>query len=412
MRRSRYVWIAGAVVVTAAVLFLVLRPPDRTAPVASPTASASVAVSSPTASPSASPCLGPCGPTGPASAAPGAIFNDDFGFIVVRSGNATIRKESSDEFSGPLFNAQAFAVSPDGKRIAYFKRGPGQNGEGAELRVFSAGSNSTEQTLVTLGAEQRGGGIAWSSDGAGLVYSTETGSFGIGGGTNRSSLNIYELDAAGRHGTPIDQQNNTGWLYRPVAWDRSANVAAAALTGDGGFMGFYVTVRLNADSSFNVQRAEAKPGGMVPGSVRASGDAKLVLGVDSTSGDLKWWPLADFAATKSQPGAGKRGALWRPGTHEIGFMSGDQFWLGDVDRAGALGLCCTAFSGAPTDARLLAFRADGSAVVLVGLVAPPGSPTVRQTQFTLVRLGSDPKATSGDRVTLNEIDLVGSVRFR
>jgi hypothetical protein len=60
------------------------------------------------------------------------------------------------------------------------------------------------------------------------------------------------------------------------------------------------------------------------------------------------------------------------------------------------------------------FRADGSAVVLTVQVVPGGSPPpVSQTQYTLVRLGSDPKATSGDRVTLQDTgELMASVRLR
>jgi len=149
--------------------------------------------------------------------------------------------------------------------------------------------------------------------------------------------------------------------------------------------------------------------GILMGSIRASTDAKFVLGVDFESSDITWWPLADFAANRSQPGAGKRGALWRPGTHEIGFLSGEQLWLGDVDKAGALGLCCTAFSGAPATSTLRTFRADGTAVVIE---VPPPAP-FGQASYTLVRIGSDPKSTSGDRVTFQDLDgLTASVRFR
>ena len=218
---------------------------------------------------------------------------------------------------------------------------------------------------------------------------------------------------AGRHGTTIDTQTDTGWIYRPIAWDRSANLAASGLTGNGGGLSFYVTVRINPDNTFTRQQVDTRSRttfGMLMGSIKASTDAKLVLGVDFDSGDIKWWPLADFTASKSQAGAGKRGALWRPGTHEIGFMGpSDQFWLGDVDKAGSLGLCCTAFSGAPPTSTLRTFRADGTAVVL-GVAA--GTP-FGQADYTLVRLGSDPKSTSGDRVTFQDLGGLGvSVRLR
>jgi hypothetical protein len=195
-----------------------------------------------------------------------------------------------------------------------------------------------------------------------------------------------------------------------VAWDRAANLAAAGLTGEGGGMAYYVTVRLNSDNSFTVQRVDTRHlldlNSMPMSSIHASSDAKLVLGVEGESGNLKWWPLADIAASKSQAGVGKRGALWRPGTHEIGFLSAEQFWLGDVDKAGALGLCCTAFSGAPATSVVRVFRMDGSAVVLAVV-------STSATDYTLVRLGSDPKSTSGDRVTFQDAGrLLTSVRLR
>ena len=103
--------------------------------------------------------------------------------------------------------------------------------------------------------------------------------------------------------------------------------------------------------------------------------------------------------------------MWRPGTHQIGFIGpSNQFWLCDVDHDTPLGCGTTAFSGVPDGAFVRAFRADGSAVVLS--VVPAGSSGTTAT-YTLVRLGSDPKATSGDRVTFQDVGgLSLSVRFR
>jgi hypothetical protein len=413
-KTSRYLLTAGAIVAVLAIALIVgfqLRDRSTTAanPSASPTRLATsvpiVVPPSPTANPNVTPT-----PSAASSPASGAIFNDDFGFLVTGGDgppHAAIRKESQNEGIASIAS-QGAAVSPDGKQIAYWTLVV----SGSELHILTFGNNA-EQSLVTLGAGQRAGGVVWSSDGAALLYSTETGNIGVGGGgPNSATLNLYEFAAAGRHGTTIDTQTDTGWIYRPIAWDRSANLAAAGLTGNGGGLSFYVTIRINPDNTFDRQQVDTRSRttfGMSMGSIHASSDAKFVLGVDVDSGDIKWWPLAEIAATKSQTGAGKRGALWRPGTHEIGFLSAEQLWLGDVDKAGALGLCCTAFSGAPATSTLRTFRADGSAVVLgVAPTAPFG-----QATYTLVRLGSDPKATSGDRVTFQDLDgLTASVRFR
>ena len=414
MQPSRTQLTIGGLVLILVALFVGLQFRDRdlstVTPTVSPTPTGSISATSSTNAAASSPIISPSATA--ASSAAGAIYNDDFGFIVAEPGRGAMRKESSDAriatFTVPL---QVVAVSPEGKRVAYWKFDNGLPGDTAQLRMFSTVGNATEETLVTLAAGQRGGGVAWSSDGAGLLYSTETGSFGIGGdGKNSATLNLWELAAGGRRGTTIDSQTNTGWLYRPVAWDRSANLAAAGLTGEGGQMAFYVTVRINPDNTFNAQRVDTRRlqdlNGLSMGSIRASSDAKFVLGIEGESGNIRWWPLADFAASKAQAGAGKGGALWRPGTHEIGFMGpSDQFWLGDVDKAGSLGLCCTAFSGAPAGSFVITFRADGSAVVL----AVRGS----ANEYTLVRLGTDPKSTSGDRVTFKDAGtVIASVMLR
>ena len=321
---------------------------------------------------------------------------------------ARVRSESSNATTRQ-FATQSLAVSPDGKQIAYWTLFD----KAVTLQLQNAGTGA-EQTLVSLAADERGGSVVWSNDGAGVLYSFESGSFGVGAGTdtNRATLGVYEL-AAGGVRAKIDTQINTGFLYRPIAWDRSTNLAAAGLTGEGGFMGTYLTVRINPDRSFNASKDVATSRGISMGSVRASTDAKFVLGIGGgTGGDILFWPIDDFGAIKTGATTGRRGAAWRPGTHKIGFMAGEQFWLGDVDTFGQLGLCCTAFSGVPATSMVRTFRVDGSAVLLA--VPPTGGPRLgATTDFIYVRIGTDPKATSGDRVTFTELGgPVASVRLR
>jgi hypothetical protein len=345
------------------------------------------------------------------------VYNDDFGFVVIDSPHsyldavgtiAAIRKESRDaRIAVTPINSQNLAVSPEGNRVAYRRLGVP-----AELRVLTT-VGGTEESIVTLPSDQHGGGVAWSSDGLGLLYSTETGSFDAGDAAGAATLNVYEFAANGRRGTTIDTQINTGWRYRPVAWDRSANLASAGLTGDGASMSFYVSVATDLTKPPARQQVDARSGsgvGLAMGSIRSSSDAKFVLGVDAVSGNIKWWPLGNYAANKSQPGAGKRGAIWRPGTHEIGFLSEDRFWLGDVDKAGAQGLCCAVFDAAPAASTLRTFRADGSAVVL----AFPQGVGPDAIAYALIRLGGDATSRSGDRVifTVDRAGVAVSVRLR
>jgi len=357
------------------------------------------------------------GSSSPTGAASNGVYNDDFGFTVAPGDVPVvrIRKESNDATIRE-YRAQYSAISPDGRQIAYWTLAIGS----AELRVVNAGTGA-ELSLMTLPADQRGGGVVWSSDGAALLYSAESGSFGIGGGTNSATLGIHELAAGGIHG-----QNNTGFLYRPIAWDRSTDLAAAALTGGGGFMETYVTVRINPSRETNASRSSARSRSLSMGSIHASTDAKFLMGV-TLAGDIYWWPIDTFGAIKMltvQTGAGKRGALWRPGTHQIGFImpdghsADDPFWLGAVDDPGPPNWCCPTFGAVPPTATVETFRADGSAVVLV--VGPTRAGLGATYDYTLVRIASAPTGahdfpTSGDRVTFQVIGRIGpfgAVRLR
>ena len=403
MRASRYVLTAGAFVAVLAIALLIgfqLRDRGQSAatPSASPTPSASgAAVVNPSPSANAT-ATQPSASGSPAVG--GAVYNDAFGFIVAeRNSSTSIRTESSNQRVAsftPANQAQTIAVSPDGKQIAYFAVGA-SGGPQQQLRVFPAAGNATEQTLITLTAGARGGGIVWSSDGAALLYSTETGGFGISGGPNSSTLNIYELGANGRHGTTIDTQANTGWLYRPIAWDRSADLAAAAMTGEGGFMSFYVTVRTPTGSSFTVNRADLKGAAMAMG--RASSDAKVVVAALSAD-TVAYWPLADVTARKTTRTTGTSAPVWQPGTHKFAYVNADGgFVLFQTDDGSA----ATVFSGVKSLTYVAAFRADGGAVVLAAHEAPAAG----STDFTLYRL------SDGANVTFQElVGLMASVRFR
>jgi hypothetical protein len=133
--------------------------------------------------------------------------------------------------------------------------------------------------------------------------------------------------------------------------------------------------------------------------VRASSDAKLVLGIDVDSSAVKFWPLADMSATKSAFGTGKTGALWQPGTHAIGAIAADSsFVLYQADDGSA----STPFRGAKANSFVRTFRADGSAVVLVVVNAGTAP-----SDYTLYRLSDGAKATFQDVGALN-----ASVRLR
>ena len=105
MRSSRYLLTAGAVVAVLAIALIIglqlnQRQQSAANPSASPAPSASAAVTVPSATPSAGPSANPTPtPTTAPSSASGAIYNDDFGFVVFGGDgppHATIYKEGSE----------------------------------------------------------------------------------------------------------------------------------------------------------------------------------------------------------------------------------------------------------------------------------------------------------------------------
>jgi hypothetical protein len=376
---SRNLWLAAAVIaVLAIVIVIALRPSDQSGTtIASPTPSAAASVS---ARPSASVTT-----TAPASAAPSAsagtsaVYNDDFGFLVLDVGiSGTIRKESSNARIGSA-DGISFAISPDGRQVAYWTTGTNQ-----QLRVFPAGDPSRQQTLVTLSTEH-GVGVVWSHDGSGLAYSVSTG----GGFGNVDSAAIRTRDLQGTTNNTVLTSTEPGKILQPIAWDRAASIVAAGVTGDGGFMMEYIVVSTATPQA--APKRSAVSGRMTMSSVHASSDAKLVLGVDLDSGAVKFWPLADLGANKTAFGTGKTGALWQPGTHKIGALIADNsFVLQSADDGSA----STPFRGAKAGSFVRTFRADGTAVVLSFI--PQSSTGLGSTDYTLYRLSDGANATFQD----------------
>jgi hypothetical protein len=293
-------------------------------------------------------------------------------------------------------------VSSDGKQIAYFT-----SGTTSELRISSASDPSRSQLLTALGADQ-GGGLVWANDASGLLYSV------VHSADSAPTSDIRTIDVAGATAGParvIFTSSTVGVFLQPIAWDRANSRLAFGETGEGGFMGSYDVTHFVSGQP-NTTRA-AVPAQIVMHTVQASSDAHFVVGYDLSAAGFTFWPLDTMSGAGHHPPESKygtRGALWRPGTHEIGFIGpSDQFWLCDVDKEVALGCGRTAFSGVPQGAQVQAFRADGSAVLL-GVASAAGGPT----QYTLVRLTPEnPKATTGDRVTFEDAANIGpGVRLR
>lgn len=412
-KTSRYLWTAGAVAAVLAVSLIVggqLNERQQTAanPSASPTrlqTSVPIEVrSSPTANPNVT-------PTAASSPPSSAIYNDDFGFMVNEASTtvpsvspgapAAVRTESSNTRIAS-FQHQYFAVSPDGTQVAYWTvQSPGQS---SRLQIDSVTNPKGSGASSGLSPGESGAIIIWASDSSGVAYTV------LGAGpTTTSTIRTFNA-RPGTSGAGQVVITSNGYVV-PIAWDRASNILAAGVSGDGGFITEYIVASTATPQAAPKRTAVA--GRMPIGSVSPSSDAKLLVGVDLDAG-FSYWPLSDYGAkvTPAESTYGQNGAVWRPGTHEIGFIGpSNQFWLCDADRNTPLGCGRTAFSGVPTGATVRLFRVDGSAVLLA-VPGTAGAPTA----YTLVKLSNDPlaaKATGGDRVTFADLSgIKASVRLR
>lgn len=374
MRASRSFLTAGAaiaVLVLALIVGLQLRDRSETAaspsasPRPSPSASASAGAVAPTASPSATPT--------PSSA---AVLDDRFGFIVSAVGaGASIRSETGSDVSN--INGTLLVPSPTGDRIAYVASAP--SAPMIHVRTLADGA---DRTIVSgLAPTDRVNRLAWSSDGTGLLVATGSGS-DTGPGTEAT---LQTADLSGGLPTLVAKRND-GRVYAPIAWDRAANLVAAAETGAGGFASAYLTF----DLSQTPPRAKSVP---IPGRVgipQASTDAKYALAADFDSNQVRYWPLADYGAGKTA-GQTTGGAQWQPGSHRIGIVNGDAFQLFQVDD----GTTATVFRGLKTGtatqpgAAFWTFRVDGSAVV----TGVPVGTGLGSTEYAMTRLADGASVT-------------------
>ena len=349
-RRGVYAAVAVILVLGVAITVTSLRDRDAASTLPSPsaspsaTATASVAAGSPTPSQ--------------------VVLSDRFGFVV-RNRDAKVRSETSDAVLTTFapqersFTFLSRVVSPDGRFVAYWD--PADSGPVLHVRSITGGA---DRPVLTGRAEIKGNAFTWSSDSAGLVVAMDNDCFEGCGGTLVAELWTVDLLSG------ATEKVATGSVWVPVAWDRTARVVAAGVTGPGGYLTGYDVVDLR-QQPYAVRSTAFRP--TVPGRLKASSDAHYVLlsaAVEGGASSLAWWPIAESQKRSTIEFDGMS-AEWRPGTSEI-------WWVGGRQPAGCVeGLCVstqlTSFDVA-TGARVVRegrfgsllerFRVDGSAAII------------------------------------------------
>lgn len=311
---------AGIVIAAAAVSAVVTRAPAPVPPGSSPIPTEAQAVS----------------PT-PAATTP-APGSERYGLILGASRRvagfpaAGVRSEADPRKLGDLatelFNG---AVSPDGRRVAYWETP--RVGAARVLRLLDGSAPAQPRILLTLpdteaASGSTAGGVAWSSDGTGLLVA-------VNGRDDVSRpapegppvhavayAALRQVDLASGSVREIVRRE-PGLPLRPVAWDRARGMAAAVEIGPGGYATSYILVRDGAApirTALDLMEILAL-------SVRAAPDASRVFVVSwRPAHAVHVWPLAEPERRATMDlAAGERvaTAMWRNAREIVVSLEGD-----------------------------------------------------------------------------------------
>ncbi|MGH2500064.1 MAG: hypothetical protein ACRDF0_08260 [Candidatus Limnocylindria bacterium] len=359
------------------------------------------AVTSPSPEPTTSPAVvapGTVSPTAATSPSPTAATADRYGYVFTLEDQQPctfgcgifIRRESDGSVAFQLDGVLP-AVSPDGRRLAYWRTtrdvGP------TDLRVLEVADPRTERSVFTVEGEMLGSSMVWSNDGQGLLAVIRSRDYTPGPGSHcfaQTTVLMIDLTTSPSTPVPAVAPESSACVYLPVAWDRPGRAAAAVTTGPGGYAGEYVTWNGNASDPYGrvevpVDRSDATTFArtlLIAGSLSASSDAKVVLGAEASGEVLRLWPILDITRAEQlrQP-ARVAGPLWRPGRtspYELIRAVGQRIELFTYPSGATTDLYTSATSPWP-----VAVRPDGSAVLVgessvpAGGTPPPGIPSTR-----------------------------------
>jgi hypothetical protein len=366
--------IAAVVAVVAVLLFYAVRverpPAVDGPPTPTSTASPTVAAATPTGTVAASPSATA---TAAASPAPTTTTDpNDYGYVFTVEERIEVRRERDASLVFELAGV-APAVSVDGKRLAYWRLE--QNVGATDLRVLDVANPAGDRSVFTLSGQTLGGSIVWSNDGQGLLVSTYSRERITGGGIESCPIDT-ELLMVDLSTTPAGTRSagSGGCALIPVAWDRPGKIAAAVVTGPGGYATEYLTWNGNAAPEF--RRAEFPHGLVLASSIQASADAEFVMGLEDSLTALRIWPIDDSAkAERIESPLSIGSPHWRQGPtppYEVTWRVGNHIDLFRYQSDLSMRLYTSRGSVAVT-----AVRPDGSAILISEIVGGPPPPPNR-----------------------------------
>lgn len=299
-----------------------------------------------------------------------AAATDRYGYVFTMEDRIIVRREREATQVFELAGVSP-AVSPDGKRLAYWRTTPDVGA--TDLRVLDVTDPRTDRSVLTLTGQTLGGGVVWSNDGQGLLVVTQSREM-LGHCFAQSSVVMLDLATTPPAMRSATEQGSSACVYLPLAWDRPGQFAAAVTTGPGGAATEYVTWKGNAADPF--ARAGIPPE-VLAQDVKASADAKLVLGLDRTANTLRVWPILDITqAGEVRHPLRIASAFWRPGAtspYEVIWTVGFR-----IDLFRYRTSFSTTLHTSTTDVGVVAVRPDGSGVFVREVSGQP-PPTSRWT---------------------------------
>ena len=273
------------------------------------------------------------------------------------------------------------AVSPDGRRLAYWRTTP--NVGPTDLRVLDIADPRTDRSVLSVTGRTIGGPVVWAAGYPGLLVVTESAerTGGVGGAHCAVGSTLMTVDLTV---TPPATRSAAGrssaCVHLPLAWDPANSIAAVIGMGPGGYATEYLTwdPRTTTVSSAEVPRL------LLAGSVQASTDGLAVAALEDSLSVVRVWPVRDVAKAErfTQP-ARIGGLFWRPAFaahYEIVWSTGQRIETFRYPPGTAAPLITTA-------AGPVAIRPDGSGVLLAEVTGPSaGAPSAKLIVLDLATL--------------------------
>jgi hypothetical protein len=280
------------------------------------------------------------------SPAPSTVAADRYG-LIVQAGGPVVRAENDPasiaqlyqepQHRGPSELRVVHAVSPEGRRVAYWIWTPSPPGLGSlaitRLVVFDASSGAIRD-LVAL-SKEAGSGVVWSTDGSGLLLGVVASVGPDLNGPNLARLRTVDL-VTGRTsdvGPAIGADGASGGAFepttsqiagaknvtiRPLLWDRAADrIVALVAAGNPNYASSVLIIDRGTATSYPLI------GEFLTGTVALSPDGKRLAGARTRDFALVVWDVDNYANREEiVPASGERilSLVWRPGTDQLFFM--------------------------------------------------------------------------------------------